>query len=114
MKYMNNHYGVSRVFGNAHFKMPVDIDGGEGGAGGGGAGGSSASGDAGADGKDGAGDGGKTGEGDQGVSFDDFLKNPKNQAEFDRRIAKALETNKTKLQADFAVQLENELSLIHI
>lgn len=39
MKYMNNHYGVSRVFGNAHFKMPVDIDGGEGGAGGGGAGG---------------------------------------------------------------------------
>ena len=108
MKYMNNHYGVSRVFGNAHFKMPVDIDGGEGGAGGGGAGGSSASGDAGADGKDGAGDGGKTGEGDQGVSFDDFLKNPKNQAEFDRRIAKALETNKTKLQADFAVQLENE------
>lgn len=108
MKYMNNHYGVSRVFGNAHFKMPVDIDGGEGGAGGGGAGGSSASGDAGADGKDGAGDGGKTGEGDQGVSFDDFLKNPKNQAEFDRRIAKALETNKTKLQADFAVRLENE------
>ncbi|EBX3788350.1 hypothetical protein DRU66_23340, partial [Salmonella enterica subsp. enterica serovar Infantis] len=96
MKYMNNHYGASRVFGNAHFKMPVDIDGGEGGAGGGGAGGSSAPGDAGADGKDGAGDGRKTGEGDQGVSFDDFLKNPKNQAEFDRRIAKALETNKTK------------------
>ena len=62
MKYMNNHYGVSRVFGNAHFKMPVDIDGGEGGAGGGGAGGSGASGDAGADGKDGAGDGGKTGD----------------------------------------------------
>lgn len=32
-------------------------------------------------------------------TFDDFLKDGKNQAEFDRRVAKALETQKAKLEA---------------
>lgn len=41
------------------------------------------------------------------ISFDDFLKNPKNQSEFDRRVAKALETNRTKMQADIETQIQN-------
>lgn len=41
----------------------------------------------------------------QGVSFDDFLKDKANQAEFDRRVAKALETQKGKLDKDYADKL---------
>ena len=33
-------------------------------------------------------------------SFDDFLSNPENQAEFDRRVAKALNKQKEKLDSD--------------
>lgn len=56
----------------------------------------------------GAGDGGngedeKDGKDD---SFDAFLKDPKNQAEFDRRVAKAMETQKTKLAATHKSELE--------
>ena len=40
------------------------------------------------------------------VSFDDYLKNPKNQAEFDRRIQKAIETREAKLQADMDKKIE--------
>ena len=52
MKYMNNRYGVSRIFGRAHCVMPMNLqffaepDGGAGG-GAGGAGGGGASGNAG-------------------------------------------------------------------
>ena len=52
--------------------------------------------------EDGAAAAGNVGE----VSFDDFLKDPKHQAEFDRRVNKALETNKSKLQADMAKKIE--------
>lgn len=34
-------------------------------------------------------------------SFDDFLSDPKNQAEFDRRVAKALSTQKEKLDGEY-------------
>lgn len=50
------------------------------------------------------------GEGDGGKSepsFDDFLKDSKNQSEFDKRIAKALETAKSKWEAEKATELEN-------
>lgn len=40
-------------------------------------------------------------------SFDDFLKDSKNQSEFDKRIAKALETAKGKWEADKATELQN-------
>ena len=40
------------------------------------------------------------------VSFDDFLKDPKNQAEFDRRVGKALETSRSKMQADIDARIE--------
>ncbi len=104
MKHMNNHYGMSRIFGNARCKMPLDLqffaEGGEGSEGaGGGAGGS---GDAGA-GQEGS---GGEGAGAQPIGFDDFLKDPKNQAEFDRRVAKALETTRTKMQADIEAKME--------
>lgn len=105
MKHMNNHFGSSRIFGRAHCKaMPMNLqffaEGGEGGAGG--AGGGSASGDAGAAGAEGAG-----AEGGAATlpNFDDFLKDPKNQAEFDRRVAKALETSRTKMQADIEAKM---------
>lgn len=110
MKYMNNHFGNSRVFGKARCKMPMNLqffaEGGEGGAGGGAGG--SASGDAGgAPGAAGAEGGAAGGEGGATLpSFDDFLKDPKNQAEFDRRVAKALDTSRTKMQADIEAKMQ--------
>lgn len=58
---------------------------------------------AGAEGSDGAGNAGGEGaaggnEGEGG--FDEFLKDPKNQAEFDKRVAKALETSRAKMQTE--------------
>ena len=104
MKNMNKHFGNSRVFGRAHCILPMNLqffaEGGGDGAGGG-AGGSSASGDAGT----GTDDAGAEGAGAEIPSFDDFLKDPKNQAEFDRRVAKALETNRTKMQADIEAKM---------
>ena len=100
MKYMNNHFGNSRVFGKARCKMPMNLqffaEGGEGGAGGGV--GDSASGDAGAT-------AGTEGSTTTNQSFDDFLKDPKNQAEFDRRVEKALNTSRTKMQADIEAKM---------
>lgn len=112
MKYMNNHYGSSRVFGKARCKLPMDLqffaepDGNGGGAGGGaGDAGGAAGGDNGDQGAAGAGEGG---EGNQGTqSFDDFLKNPANQSEFDKRVAKALETQRGKMQSEIQTQIEN-------
>lgn len=111
MKYMNNHFGNSRVFGKARCKVPMNLqffaEGGEGGAGGGAGG--SASGDAGgAPGAAGAEGGAAGGEGGAATlpSFDDFLKDPKNQAEFDRRVAKALDTSRTKMQADIEAKMQ--------
>lgn len=111
MKYMNNHYGTSRVFGKAHCKVPMNLqffsegDGGTGGAGGGGT-----SGDGGGTGNAGAAGSGEGSEGAAGggaapMSFDDFLKDPKNQAEFDRRVGKALDTSRTKMQADIEAKM---------
>ena len=111
MKHMNNHFGSSRIFGRAHCKtIPMNLqffaEGGEGGAGGGAGGAGGSAGDAGAAGAEGgAGGAGDAGAGATPPSFDDFLKDPKNQAEFDRRVAKALETNRTKMQADIETKL---------
>lgn len=40
------------------------------------------------------------------VSFDNFLKDPKNQAEFDRRIGKALETSRSKMQTEIDARIQ--------
>lgn len=103
MKYMNNHFGNSRVFRGARCKVPMNLqffaeDGGDGA--GSGAGGGGASGDGAGAGEAAGGEGGAT-----PPSFDDFLKDPKNQAEFDRRVAKALDTNRTKMQADIEAKM---------
>lgn len=89
----------------ARCKMPMNLqffaEGGED-SGAGGAGAESTGGDGGtgsdqeAAGADGAGG---------GIGFDDFLKDPKNQAEFDRRVNKALETSRTKMQADIETRI---------
>ena len=61
---------------------------------------------------DGAGTGQGTGEGngDQGAgeqkTFDDLLKDKTYQSEFDKKVAKALETAKTKWDADAQLKLE--------
>lgn len=39
-------------------------------------------------------------------TFDDILKNPKHQSEFDKKIAKALETAKGKWETDYQTKLE--------
>ena len=126
MKFMNNHYGVSRIFGRAHCVMPMNLqffaepDGGAGG-GAGGAGGGGASGNAGGTGAEpgAAGGEGAAGQGAEGgtgqaagspMSFDDFLKDPKNQAEFDRRVGKALETNRSKMQAELNTKVQEAVT----
>lgn len=108
MKYMNNHFGSSRVFGKARCKMPLDLqffaepgDGSGGGGAGGGTGDAAGAGDEGA-----AGAEDTPGAGTTPPNFDDYLKDPKNQAEFDRRVAKALETSKTKMQADIEAKVQ--------
>lgn len=54
-------------------------------------------------------DGGKEGDAQETgkKSFDDFLKDPANQSEFDKRVAKALETQKGKMQQDIQAQIDN-------
>jgi hypothetical protein len=47
------------------------------------------------------------GSNEQKNPFDDFLKDPENQAEFDRRVAKALDTQKKNLSADYAKNLDS-------
>lgn len=65
----------------------------------------------------GTGDGDGTGEekktetddgtGTGASSFDDLLKDPKNQSEFDKKIAKALETAKGKWEAEATKKIED-------
>lgn len=57
---------------------------------------------------DGTGTGTGEGAGGGTKTFDDILKDKEYQAEFDRRVAKALETTKTKLEAEMKEKLEAE------
>ena len=101
-----------KMFGNCRCKLPMDLQffaedaGGAGGAGGGGSAGGS--GDAGT-GAAGNPEAGNAGQGAAGTpkpeGFDDFLKDPKMQAEFDKRVAKALETNRAKMQAEIETKI---------
>ena len=80
----------------------------------GGEGGEGSQGGAGDDGKGGS--GGEGGQGDDGKgaggdkSFDDVLKDKKYQSEFDKRIAKALETAKAKWDAEASTKLQDALT----
>ena len=68
---------------------------------------------AGADGGNGDGQGEGTdngnGDGNQPASFDDFLKDGKNQSEFDKRVAKAIETRQAKWQAKWQAEYEQKI-----
>lgn len=68
-----------------------------------------AAGDGGAGSSDSSGSGetGSSGEENQGISLDDFLKDPKNRAEYDRRVSKSLETAKSKWDAEKNEAVEN-------
>lgn len=44
------------------------------------------------------------------LDFDGFLKDPKNQAEFDKRVAKALNTQKAKLEEETNAKIETAKS----
>jgi flagellar biosynthesis GTPase FlhF len=84
-------------------KPLLEADGGQGGGG-------SGSGTAGADDEGTAGSGSVDGQGGEGAeeekSFDDVLKDTKYQSEFDKRIAKAIETAKAKWDTDYNAKLE--------
>lgn len=103
MKYMNNHYGQSRLFG--HAKMPLVrmlLDAGAGtGGGGNGA-------DGGEDGGNGAGGDGSGNESET-KSFDDILKDGY-QSEFDRRVQKAINTAVQNAQEKWKLETDDKLS----
>lgn len=66
-----------------------------------------------ADGGESGGDGGAgggTGEGQEPISFDDFLKRDGNQAEFDRRVQKAVTTAVTNAQEKWKALTDDKLS----
>lgn len=71
---------------------------------------------AGADGGNGGGSGGGTGEDDSGgsgnepLSFDDFLKLEGNQAEFDRRMQKAMNTAVTNAREKWQIMTDDKVS----
>lgn len=81
--------------------LQLFADGGDGGSGGSG---------------DGGGTGGKNGAGDEGgsgnnpLSFDDFLKQEGNQAEFDRRVQKAIDTAVSNAQKKWKDIHDDKLS----
>lgn len=116
MKFMNNHYGVSRIFGRAHCAMPMNLqffaepDGGAGGGGASGNAGGTGGEQGAAGGQEGAEGAGGAAGADTPLSFDDFLKDPKNQAEFDRRVGKALETSRSKMQAELNTKVQEAVT----
>ena len=61
-------------------------------------------------GKNGAGSGGEGGNGDEPLSFDDFLKQEGNQAEFDRRVQKAIDTAVSNAQKKWKDIHDDKLS----
>ncbi len=65
---------------------------------------------AGADGGNGGGAGGADQGGAELPSFDDFLKGEGNQAEFDRRVQKAIDTAVTKAQEKWQALTDDKLS----
>nr|DAH99118.1 MAG TPA: Major capsid protein [Caudoviricetes sp.] len=98
MKHMNNFYGGWRIpMTNLQLFAEGDGDGGGSGDGNG----------------DGTGTGDGNGEGNNGngsMSFDDFLKGEGNQAEFDRRVQKAVKTAVTNAQEKWQALTDDKLS----
>ena len=98
MKHKNNHYGRSVIFGKGG-RYPLNLqffaETGDGAGAGDGNG-------------DGAGDAGT--DGGKQMSFDDFLKGEGNQAEFDRRVQKAINTAVANAQAKWQTLTDDKVS----
>lgn len=98
MKHMNNFYGGWRI-PMTNLQLFAEGDGDDGGSGDGNGGG--------------AGAGSGNGEGNNGngsMSFDDFLKGEGNQAEFDRRVQKAVNTAVTNAQTKWKTLTDDKVS----
>ena len=98
MKHMNNFYGGWRI-PMTNLQLFTEGDGDDGGFGDGNGGG--------------AGAGSGNGEGNNGngsMSFDDFLKGEGNQAEFDRRVQKAVNTAVTNAQTKWKTLTDDKVS----
>lgn len=83
-------------FNNLAMRMNLQMFAGDGGGAGGDGGG--------------AGTGGSGGEGNQPLSFDDFLKQEGNQAEFDRRVQKAITTAVENAQQKWQALTDDKLT----
>lgn len=87
-----------QLFGLGQFSRPfLDADGGDGNGGAG-----TGANDGGSDGETNEGQAQETGE----KSFDDILKDKKYEAEFNKRLSKALETEKGKWETDYQAKVE--------
>lgn len=87
-----------QLFGLGQFSRPfLDADGGDGNGGAG-----TGDNDGGSDGETNEGQAQETGE----KSFDDILKDKKYEAEFNKRLSKALETEKGKWETDYQAKVE--------
>lgn len=98
MKHMNNFYGGWRI-PMTNLQLFAEGDGDDGGSGDGNGGG--------------VGAGSGNGEGNNGngsMSFDDFLKGEGNQAEFDRRVQKAVNTAVTNAQTKWKTLTDDKVS----
>ena len=96
-------------FNNVHaipMNLQIFADGGDGAGADGGNGGGAAGGGTG----DGAGAGADGGAGNKPMSFDDFLANKDNQAEFDRRVQKATQTAITNAQEKWQLMTDDKIS----
>ncbi len=99
------HYKRIRMLKHARFA--VSPEGGEP-SGGGNGGGSGSSGNDG--GTDGDGNEGDDGGGNGGQSFEDFLRQDGNQAEFDRRVQKAIDTAVSNAQKKWQLMTDGKVS----
>ena len=95
MKRRNNFYGIP-------MNLQIFAEGGDGAGADGGNGGGAAGG-----GTDG---GAAGGDGNKPISFDDFLANKDNQAEFDRRVQKATQTAITNAQEKWQLMTDDKIS----
>ena len=92
----------NKVF-NAMMSLQMFAEGGDGGAGG-------DSGNGGAAGTNGGAGSGDGSGGNKPLSFDDFLKQEGNQAEFDRRVQKAIDTAVSNAQSKWKALHDDKLS----
>lgn len=93
MTYMNNCYGQSRIFGKNRLNLQMFGEGGTGGEGG-----------------DSGGDGNSGPDGNKPLSFDGFLRQEGNKAEFDRRVKAAVSSAVEDAQKKWKILTDDKVS----